>query len=109
MIQLPCPWCGYRNVSEFAYHGEQIPRPDPATTTRAAWRRYLYMRKNPAGPLREGWYHRAGCRRFFEAERDTTDNTVFGSWAPFSPEAANATAGTENEVRADMASKGASK
>lgn len=76
MIQLPCPWCGYRNVNEFAYLGESAHRPDPATTTPREWRTYLYMRANPAGPLTERWYHRAGCRKFFEAVRDTRDNTV---------------------------------
>jgi len=82
MIQLPCPWCGYRNVSEFAYTGEVVPRPEPSTTSPREWRSYLYLRENPAGRLHEGWYHRAGCRRFFEAARDTTDNTVFDTWAP---------------------------
>ncbi len=76
MMLLPCPWCGYRNVSEFAYGGELVTRPDPATTTRDEWRAYLYLRDNPAGLLREGWYHRAGCRQYFQAVRDTTDNTV---------------------------------
>lgn len=82
MIQLPCPWCGYRNVSEFAYMGEVATRPDPASTTPVEWRSYLYLRLNPAGRLQESWYHRAGCRRYFEAIRDTTDNTVFGTWPP---------------------------
>lgn len=82
MIELPCPWCGYRNVSEFHYLGEQTLRPDPATTTPEQWRGYLYLRLNTAGPLHERWYHRAGCRRYFEALRDTTDNTVFETWAP---------------------------
>ena len=26
---MPCPHCGPRNVSEFRYHGEESPRPDP--------------------------------------------------------------------------------
>ena len=76
MMLLSCPWCGYRNVSEFAYGGELVTRPDPATTTRDEWRTYLYLRDNPAGLLEEGWYHRAGCRQYFHAVRDTTDNTV---------------------------------
>jgi heterotetrameric sarcosine oxidase delta subunit len=82
MIQLPCPWCGYRNVSEFGYLGELLERPDPATTTPEEWRSYLYLRSNPAGRLEEGWYHRAGCRRYFEAVRDTTDNMVFETRRP---------------------------
>lgn len=82
MMQLACPWCGHRNVSEFRYMGELLDRPDPATTTREEWRSYLYMRRNPAGRLEEGWYHRAGCRQFFEAVRDTTNNTVFETRRP---------------------------
>src|SRR5699024_4950294 len=82
MIQLACPWCGYRNVNEFRYLGENPARPDPATTTPEQWRAYLYLRDNPAGRLEERWYHRAGCRRFFEAVRDTRDNTVFETRRP---------------------------
>ncbi len=71
MIQLPCPWCGPRNVTEFRYSGEATPRPDPATVSREEWRAYLYLRRNPCGPVEETWYHSAGCRRFFRIERDT--------------------------------------
>ena len=82
MMQLLCPWCGYRNVTEFAYLGELLERPDPGTTTPEEWRDYLYLRSNPAGRLEEGWFHRAGCRRYFEAVRNTTDNTVFETRRP---------------------------
>ena len=82
MMHLACPWCGYRNVGEFGYLGELRERPDPSTTSPEEWRAYLYLRRNPAGRLEEGWYHRAGCRRYFEAVRDTTDNTVFETRPP---------------------------
>lgn len=71
MIQLPCPWCGYRNVSEFRYAGEGGRRPDPDTTTPTEWRRYLYMHRNPLGWTRENWYHGSGCRQYFSLERHT--------------------------------------
>jgi heterotetrameric sarcosine oxidase delta subunit len=29
------------------------------------------MRENPKGPHREQWCHSAGCRRWFNVERDT--------------------------------------
>lgn len=103
MIQLPCPWCGYRNVSEFHYTGELVPRPDPESTTPEEWRTYLYMRRNPAGRLEEGWYHRAGCRRFFEAVRDTTDNTVYETRPPSTDPERQATDGERVE---DLADKG---
>ena len=74
MIQLSCPWCGIRNVAEFGYAGEAVRRPDPATATPGQWRDYLYFRRNPRGWVRESWYHRAGCRRYFRLDRDTVSN-----------------------------------
>lgn len=74
MIQLPCPWCGLRNVAEFRYSGEVTARPDPATTTPEQWRDYLYLRRNRSGRVDETWYHGAGCRRFFRVSRDTVSN-----------------------------------
>ncbi|MPZ63165.1 MAG: sarcosine oxidase subunit delta [Propionibacteriales bacterium] len=71
MLLLECPWCGGRNASEFAYAGEPMPRPDPESAGPAEWRGYLYLRANRCGWTRERWYHRAGCRRFFEIERNT--------------------------------------
>ena len=35
------------------------------------WGDYLFMRKNPKGQHREQWLHAAGCRRWFNAERNT--------------------------------------
>ena len=82
MITLPCPWCGPRNVTEFAYAGETVARPDAATVTPAEWRAYLYVRANPAGPVTETWLHRAGCRRYLVVERDTTSNEVLAVRRP---------------------------
>ena len=85
MITLPCPWCGPRNVTEFAYGGESRTRPDPATASPRLWRRYLYMNANPAGPVVESWLHRAGCRRIFVVERDTTTNELLAVRRPGEP------------------------
>jgi heterotetrameric sarcosine oxidase delta subunit len=79
---LPCPWCGPRNASEFRYVGEQTVRPDPATADPAEWRSYLYMESNPAGWVAENWLHRAGCRRYFAAERHTVTNQVRATRPP---------------------------
>lgn len=35
------------------------------------WGDYLFMRKNPKGQHFEQWHHSQGCRRWFNAERDT--------------------------------------
>ncbi|HWL96432.1 MAG TPA: sarcosine oxidase subunit delta [Nocardioidaceae bacterium] len=74
MIQLPCPWCGPRNVTEFRHHGEVVSRPDASSSTPREWRRYLYFRRNEAGWVEENWYHTAGCRRFFRLRRHTVSN-----------------------------------
>jgi heterotetrameric sarcosine oxidase delta subunit len=82
MILMPCPWCGPRNVAEFAYRGELAVRPDVATTTPEEWRAYLFVRDNPRGWTTEQWLHRAGCHRFFVAERHTVTNEVRATRAP---------------------------
>jgi len=76
MIELPCPLCGPRNVSEFRYAGEGGVRPDPETTTPAEWRRYLYMHRNPLGWTKENWYHGSGCRKYFALERHTETHEI---------------------------------
>jgi len=75
MLLVPCPNCGPRNASEMHYVGEATPRPDPDAATPAEWRAYLYLRANTAGPLRETWYCRSGCRRYFVLERNTVTNS----------------------------------
>ncbi len=76
MILIPCPHCGPRNASEFAWKGEHRPRPDPARASPAEWRSYLYHRANPCGWTTEVWFHRAGCRRYVTVERHTLTNEV---------------------------------
>ena len=73
MFLITCPWCGPRAESEFSCGGEaHIVRPlDTDVLTDAQWGDYLFMRKNPKGQQREQWHHAAGCRRWFNAERDT--------------------------------------
>jgi sarcosine oxidase subunit delta len=48
----------------------------------ADWSDYLYNRTNIAGVERAWWFHRAGCRRWFQAERDTRDNRVISTRWP---------------------------
>ena len=74
MLLVPCPNCGPRNAADFRYVGEAGPRPDPTTASPQQWRAYLYLEANPAGWLRETWYCRAGCRRYFTVERNTETN-----------------------------------
>ena len=74
MMLIRCPWCGPRGAAEFHYIGEFKPRPDAESVTPAQWRDYLYFPANPCGPVTETWYHRMGCRRYFNLERDTATN-----------------------------------
>jgi heterotetrameric sarcosine oxidase delta subunit len=72
---IGCPLCGRRDVAEFRYGGEVQARPTPGSAV-AIWSTYLYERTNVAGVERAWWFHRAGCRRWFQAERDTRTNEV---------------------------------
>ncbi len=72
---LACPLCGPRDVYEFRFAGEIQQRP-AAGSPPEAWADYLYARTNIDGIERAWWFHRAGCRRWFQAERDTRDNRV---------------------------------
>jgi sarcosine oxidase, subunit delta len=73
MLAIWCPWCGERPEVEFRYGGQaRIAYPqDPDALDDAAWTEYLFIRDNPKGPFRERWVHTAGCRRWFDATRDT--------------------------------------
>ena len=40
------------------------------------WYEYVYTRRNIFGVEKEWWYHRFGCKRWFLAFRDTSNNQV---------------------------------
>lgn len=81
---LPCPNCGTREVTDFEFGGEVVPRPGrrPQGRELAA---YNYFRRNVAGVQEEWWYHRAGCRTWFLADRDTRTNEVLHTRLPGEP------------------------
>ncbi len=78
MLQIPCPWCGPRDQSEFSYGGEaHIDRPaDPASLSDEEWADYLFMRTNTKGLHAEQWLHAHGCRRWFNVLRDTVNYRI---------------------------------
>ncbi|MER8007005.1 sarcosine oxidase subunit delta family protein [Streptomyces sp. NPDC094149] len=78
MLLISCPWCGPRDESEFHYGGQaHVPYPqDPSALSDEEWARYLFFRANPKGPFAERWSHATGCRRWFNAVRDTATNEV---------------------------------
>ena len=82
MLLIECPWCGKRDESEFSYGGEAgIVRPEnPDALNDEEWADYLFMRKNTKGLHKEQWNHSQGCRRWFNAERDTVSYRFTGTW-----------------------------
>lgn len=74
-MRIPCPFCGERDVAEFAYRGEARDAPalsEPA----AAHIDHVYQRDNPRGVMREHWYHAQGCRAWLLIERDTRTHEI---------------------------------
>ena len=73
MQLIECPWCGPREETEFHYGGQaHIPYPaDPAALSDEEWARYIFFRDNTKGLWAERWSHSHGCRRWFNALRDT--------------------------------------
>lgn len=75
-MRLPCPFCGDRDAPEFTYRGDAAPRrPERGDGFHA----YVYLRDNPAGPIRELWYHAQGCRNWIVVTRDTRSHAILGS------------------------------
>ncbi|WP_405891250.1 sarcosine oxidase subunit alpha family protein [Streptomyces sp. NBC_00133] len=87
MLLIPCPWCGPRDEAEFHYGGQaHVPYPeDPAALTDQEWARYLFFRDNPKGPFAERWSHAAGCRRWFNAVRNTATNEILAVYRAGEP------------------------
>jgi heterotetrameric sarcosine oxidase delta subunit len=80
-MRIPCPFCGERDVREFAYLGDAtVTRPDPAApNAEGLFFDYVYLRDNPAGPHRELWYHAQGCRSWLCVDRDTRTHLIAGA------------------------------
>ncbi|CAN5446618.1 sarcosine oxidase subunit delta [soil metagenome] len=77
MLSVPCPWCGPRDETEFSYGGQaHVAHPaEPDALSDHEWSDYLFVRDNPRGPFAERWCHSAGCRRWFNAVRDTVTHS----------------------------------
>jgi sarcosine oxidase subunit delta len=73
MQLIECPWCGPREEIEFSYGGEaHVPYPaEPAALDDTEWAHYVFFRSNTKGLFAERWMHGVGCRRWFNALRDT--------------------------------------
>ena len=78
---LRCPNCGDRSVYEFRFGGEIKQRPS-LDASQTEWTDYRYYRDNAAGIQREWWFHRAGCRQWLQAVRNTVTNEVLEAFLP---------------------------
>lgn len=75
-MRIPCPYCGERDSQEFVYRGDADPvRPE----SESGFYDYVYLRQNPAGAIREHWYHAQGCRTWIVVNRDTATHEIFGA------------------------------
>jgi len=73
------PLLGPRDASEFIYLGDAslINRPDNAAINAAEqFYEYLYLRDNPAGEIRELWFHEQGDRSWLVVTRDTLTHEI---------------------------------
>jgi sarcosine oxidase subunit delta len=83
MLHIFCPYCKEtREEDEFRPRGEaHIARPlDPEASSDEAWGDYLFFRKNPRGVHHELWLHAAGCRKYFNATRDTVSYEILETY-----------------------------
>ena len=78
MFLIKCPYCGERDQSEFSYGGEaHIERPtNSADLTDDEWAEFVFMRSNPKGVFAERWNHAHGCRKWFNALRNTATDEL---------------------------------
>lgn len=77
MLLIPCPHCGARDETEFAFSVESgRVRPVGDAVDDAAWADYLFFRTNARGLQAELWVHRQGCRRWLRVTRDSLTHAV---------------------------------
>ncbi|WP_439139820.1 sarcosine oxidase subunit delta [Roseicyclus sp.] len=79
-MQIPCPYCGPRDIREFTCKGAAVTLDRPAADALpTVWHDYLHLRDNPAGPTRELWYHGGGCGAWLVVARNTATHAVQGA------------------------------
>ncbi len=88
MLMIQCPYCGTRTEDEFGYGGQaHVAYPqDPDALSDQEWAQYLFYRDNPRGEYRERWVHSAGCRKWFNAVRDTRTYEITSTYIGAGPQ-----------------------
>jgi len=101
MLLIDCPWCGRREQQEFTCHGQaHIVRPEnPDRLSDELWGDYVFFRDNPKGIHYERWVHAHGCRRWFNAMRNTVTDEFLATYRPGEPipESGRGIGGMESE------------
>ena len=82
MLLIECPWCGQCEQSEFQYGGEAHLNRATADSNDAELSAFLFLRSNIRGDTAERWFHAAGCRRWFNARRNTVDDRFICTYKP---------------------------
>ena len=79
-MRITCPLCGERDRREFYYYGsdDYLNRPGEAAAPQD-WDDYLHLRANPAGEVRDLWYHEAGCGAWLRLKRNTVTHAIAGA------------------------------
>lgn len=76
-MQINCPFCGKRSLSEFHQSGDASKiRPPLDNGTMADWLDFIYLRENIKGVHREYWQHNGGCGAWLIVTRDTVSHDV---------------------------------
>ena len=86
MQLIACPWCGPREETEFHYGGQaHVAYPaDPQRADRRASGPTTCSSATTPRAFAERWSHSAGCRRWFNAVRDTATHRFHGVYRPAS-------------------------
>ena len=79
-MRLNCPLCGPRDRREFYYSGSEdyLNRPGPDAAPEA-WDDMLHLRTNPAGVVRDLWYHETGCSSWLLVTRNTSTHEILAT------------------------------
>ena len=75
-MRITCPLCGPRDRREFYYMGADDYLTRPVEGDLGSVDAHLHLRANPAGELRELWYHEAGCAAWLRITRDTRSHAI---------------------------------
>ena len=81
---ITCPNCGPRDVHEYRHGGEisALSKRKGASASDEELALYFYFRKNVYGDQKEWWFHTYGCKKWFQAIRNTATNKVHETFWP---------------------------